>query len=160
MAIGDNSYGSALGIASRVPRWIDKTTLTFDTSTNPTLSQVEAFIDEVSALMNVYLSELNVDIPITQADVKKVMNMFVNDEVASIVLGIHGSGRFAPKAGKSAGTGQSRFVRILKDFQEFIKTNQYGLEKLGVHIGRSLQALSSYDPGISPLLSRDTLDIS
>ena len=160
MTIGDNSYGSALGIASRVPRWVNKTTLTFDANTNPTITQVETFIDEVSALMNVYLSELNVDIPISQADVLKVMNMFVNDEVASIVLGVHGSGRFAPKAGKSAGSGESRFVRILKDFQEFIKTNQYGLEKLGVNIGTTLQALSSYDPNVKPLLSRDTLDIS
>ncbi len=160
MAIGDNSYGSALGIASRVPRWVNKSTLTFDGNTNPTLTQVEAFIDEVSALMNVYLSELNVDIPIEQEDVKKVMNMFVNDEVASVVLGVHGSGRFAPKAGKSAGTGESRFVRILKDFQEFIKTNQYGLAKLGVDIGTSLQTFSSFDPNIKPLLSRDTLDLS
>jgi len=158
MAIGANSYGSATGIAVRVPRWSNGGT--FDGTTNPTLTQAEGLIDEVSALINVHLQELDFDIPISQADAKLIMDMFVNDEVSSIILGIHGSGRFAPKAGKSAGTGESRFVRILNDFKEFLQTHQYGLSKLGVEGGSSLQIKSSYDEDVKPLLSRDTLDIS
>lgn len=158
MTLQDNSYGSLTGVASRAPRWAKDGT--FDATTTPTLTQAEGFIDEVSALVNIHLQELNFDIPITQDDALLLMNMFVNDEVASIVLGLHGSGRFAPKAGKAAGTGESRFVRILNDLKEFLETHQYGLAKLGVDGGGSLQIFSSYDDDVEPLLSRDTLDIA
>ena len=158
MALATNSYGALTGVAARTPRWANGGT--FDATTTPTITQAEGFIDEVSAIVNLHLQELDYDIPITQADVKLLMNMFVNDEVASIVLGIHGSGRFAPKAGKSAGTGESRFVRILNDFKEFITTHQYGMAKLGVDGGGNLQIFSSYDDDVEPLLSRDTLDIA
>lgn len=158
MTLATNSYGSLTGVASRAPRWANGGT--FDATTSPTLAQVEGFIDEVSALVNIHLQELNFDIPIDQADVVLLMNMFVNDEVASIVLGLHGSGRFAPKSGKSAGKGESRFVRILNDLKEFLETHQYGLSKLGVDGGSSLQIFSSYDDDVEPLLSRDTLDIT
>ena len=158
MALKDNSYGSLTGVASRAPRWAKAGT--FDDTTAPTGTQVEGFIDEVSALVNIHLQELNFEIPITQADALLLMQMFVNDEVASIVLGLHGSGRFAPKSGKSAGKGESRFVRILNDFREFITIHQYGLAKIGVGGSGSLQIFSSYDEDVEPLLSRDTLDIT
>lgn len=155
--IATNSYGSKAGVAARAPRWVNASG-GWDATTTPTEAQVVDFIDEVSALVNAHLAEYGFDVPVDQEDAKKIFDMFVNDEVASIVLGLHGSGRFAPKAGKSAGTGESRFVTILRDLESFLKTHQYGLAQLGVDGSGSLSGIySSYDEDIEPLIDRDYL---
>ena len=129
MAIADNSYSSLVSVASRTPRWANVSG-TFDGTTNPTKTQVELFINEVSALLNVAMSESGFTIPIDQEDAKLLMDMFVAEEVASMVLGLHGSGRFADRGRKS--DKSNRFTMIQNDVERFIRRNEYGFRKLGV----------------------------
>lgn len=155
MAISDNSYGSLEGIAAIANRWASGGT--FDDTTTPTGTQAEGWINQVSALMNSLLSEYSFDIPVTNDDVKLVLDMFINSEVASMVLGIHGSGRFAPKGGKSAGTGKSRFTMILDDFADYLQTHSYSLSQLGAGGGTPFQMHSSYDIDVESLIDRASL---
>ena len=157
MAIGANSYSSLVSVATRTPRWATPGG-TFDGTTKPTATQVELFIDEVSALLNVALTEDGFTIPVTQADAKLLMNMFVSEEVASMVLGLHGSGRFADRGRKS--DKSSRFVMIQNDVERFLKRNQYGLRKLGVAAESILATVKMTEDAdtTEPLIDRDGMD--
>ena len=128
MTIGANSYGSAAGVAVLVPRYAN-TSGAFDGTTRPTLAQVEAEIDMVSALVNSMLATNGFSVPVTQADVLLALGYFVNMETAAIVEGINGSGRFGPTT-KSDG-GKGRFALLVDDVKEFIEANAIGWERMG-----------------------------
>jgi len=129
MAIGANSYGDAAEIGALVPRHTDKGI--FTGLTRPTLTQVETWVDQVSAVVNIMLADSGFsDVPVTQADVKLALDHFVNQEVAAIAEGVNGSGRFGP-TGKRGGS-QGRWAVIVEDVQEFLATFAIGIERLGV----------------------------
>ena len=129
MAIGANSYGDTDEIAYLVPRYTDSSTKLFTAATVPTLTTIESYTDQVSGILNSYLAEEGFNIPVTQADAKLALDLFVNQEVAAIAEGINGSGRFGPTAtAKGKGT---RFSVIMHEAKEFIEANKTGFENLG-----------------------------
>lgn len=129
MAIDANSYGSAAQVATLTPNWANASGV-FDTTTQPKLASVETWIDQVSSVLNSVLRELGFVTPIVDADAKRTMDLFVNEEVAAIVEGVRGSGRFGPQApGKGSAKGRQQI--ILEDARMFLKQNQVGLETLG-----------------------------
>ena len=140
MAIGANSYGDTGEIAALVPRYADPGGV-FVATTRPTLLQVESIVDQVSAIVNSMMAQQGFDVPVTQADAKLMLDYFVNEEVASIVEGINGSGRFGPSVKRRGASG--RFALVVEDVQMFLETNAVGIERLGV--------TRTYDPiaGIS-----------
>lgn len=127
MAIGANSYGDTTEIAHLVPMHADNSTKLFTVGTRPTLARVESFVDEVSAIVNSALAQAGFSIPVTQADAVKMLSIFVNTEVASLVEGVNGSGRFGPNA-KQPG---SRYKLLYTDVVDFINSVAYGLEAMG-----------------------------
>ena len=141
MTIGANSYGTVAGIAALTPRYAN-TGATFDASTKPTITYVEAFIDQVSGIVNSYLAQNGFSIPVTQADVKLALTMFVQEEVAAIVEGINGSGRFGPTT-KSPGK-RGRFAVITEDVAAFIEGNAYGFELLGATRSKGIMSGAAY----------------
>ena len=128
--LSDNSYGSIAGVAALVPKFANGSA-TFDGTTNPTEPYVAAFIDQVSAMLNSILAEVGFAIPVTQADAILMLAMFVNQEVAAIVEGIRGSGRFGPS---KSGEGNSRYTLIMQDIQAFIRSNATGFTRMGVTV--------------------------
>ena len=92
----------------------------------------------MSGTLNSILSQEGFSIPVIQADVKLMLDMFVNQEVAAIVEGINGSGRFGPSSKKVA---QSRFQMIFDDAKAFIESNAVGMARLGAT--RSNTAITS-----------------
>jgi hypothetical protein len=144
MTIAPNSYGLADDVASLVPRW-GNAVGTFDATTRPTLVTVERSINQISGLVNAILSQYGFSIPVTQADVKLTLDLFVDQEVAAIVEGINGSGKFGPTS--KQGGGKGRFTVIQDDVQKFIETNAPGFERLGAN--------RPYVPS-SSILYRDT----
>jgi len=158
MAIGANSYGDTGEIGALVPRY-SGTAATFHDTTRPTLKQVESLVDQVSAMLNASLAELGFTIPVTDSDAKLMLDLFVNQEVADVVLGMNGSGRFGPTTGK--GTQRGRFALLLEDVTTFIKANATGIERLGA--ARSFDQLNAggyrgYDEGgdeVHPIFQRD-----
>ena len=127
MTVGANSYGSAAGVASYVPRYANNSA-TFDTNTRPKLADVEAFINQISSLVNALLASNGFKIPITQSDVKSAITVFIEQEVAAIAEGINGSGRFGPT---TKTPNQSRFKIIMDDIEAFITQHADGFENLG-----------------------------
>lgn len=134
MALGSNSYGDTDEIAALIPRRASSGS--FDETTRPTLAQLESIVNQVSAVVNAVLSQAGFSIPISQADAKLMLDLFVNQEAAAIVEGINGSGRFGPTAKRTGGKG--RFTIIMEDVEAFIKAQAVGIERLG--------ATRTYDP--------------
>ncbi len=131
MAVAAHSYGTAVGVAAFVPRWAASTgdAATFTGGTVPTLAQVEGYIDAISGMLNAMLAEAGFTVPVTDADLTPMLAFFVNEEVAAIADGIHGSGRFGPST--KTGGGKGRFAIILDDVKSFVEGNKAGLERLG-----------------------------
>ncbi len=127
MTVGPNSYGTTAGTAALVPRWASAGD--FTTSTRPTLAQVEAWIDQISGLLNAMLARAGFTIPITDDDVKDALDLFVNQEAAAMADGVNGSGKFGPTA-KAVGK-QGRFNILMGDVQDFIEAYAVGFERLG-----------------------------
>lgn len=134
-------YGEPNDVGSLVPRWVNASGY-FDATTRPTLGQVQGWVNEVSELINVILSSYGFAIPVTQARAVLMLDMFVNQEVAAIVEGVNGSGRFGP-TGKQVGKA-GRFALVTKDVQEFIEAIAVGLEQMGVTRTYSLAANVGY----------------
>lgn len=128
MAIGSNSYGDTAEIASLVPKHAGSSGA-FDATTRPSLAALESIVDQLSAMLNAMLAEAGFDIPVTQADAKLLLDLFVNQEAAAIVEGINGYGRFGPTQGK--GLPRGRWALMLDDAKSFIEGNMAGLERLG-----------------------------
>ncbi len=127
MTVATNSYGSASGVASYVPRYANGSA-TFDTNTRPKLVQVENFLDQISSLVNTILASNGFHIPVTQADAKLAITIFIEQEVAAIAEGINGSGRFGPT---TKTPNRSRFQIIMEDIDAFILEHADGFENLG-----------------------------
>ena len=130
MTIGAHSYGSTSGVAVLVPRYASASCV-FDANTRPTISTVESRVDQVSALANSILASALFQTPVTQADVKLALDIFVNEEVAAIVEGVNGSGRFGPSTKEP---GQSRFGIIMDDLKSFIQANKQGWVNIGATV--------------------------
>lgn len=130
MTIAANSYGSTSGVAELTPRYANAS-FVFDATTRPTITTVEAQINQVSALANSILASALFVTPITQVDAKLALDIFVNEEVAAIVEGINGSGRFGPTTKEP---GRSRFALIMDDLKAFVQSNKQGFVNLGVAI--------------------------
>lgn len=94
MAILGNSYGSLSGVGARTPLFSDPNG-TFTSSTTPREATVENWINEVSAMLNMMLRQAGFSVPINQADVLLVVQMFVEQEVADLVKEINSTGRLA-----------------------------------------------------------------
>lgn len=133
MTVDPSSYGTSAGVASFTPRYANtESPRDFDTGTKPTLAEVEGWVDEVSGILNIILSDNRFSIPVSQASAKKALNLFVHQEVAALVEGSHNAGRFGPSA-KNPRSG--RFDLIFRDVEEFVKRMAGGLEAMGASRG-------------------------
>jgi hypothetical protein len=128
MALDANSYGDTSEIAAQVPKHAG-TAGTFSTTTRPTLLGLESIVDQLSAIINAMLADAGFQIPISQADAKLMLDMFVNQEAAEIVRGINGYGRFGPTPGKQKPIGW--WAVMSGDVEAFINKFMAGIERLG-----------------------------
>ncbi len=124
----DNSYGSLAGVGVLVPKW-SGTAGDFADTTRPSDASVINWIDQISGLVNSILSQVGFEVPVDQNDVVLQLRFFVEQEVAAIVEGINGFGRFGPQA-KSGGK-KGRFALLVEDVESFIMANATGFERLG-----------------------------
>lgn len=127
MTVNANSYGTADEVAALTPQFA--TGGNFTTTTRPPVANVENWIDQVSSLLNTILAQEGFSIPVSQADAKRMLDLFVTQEVAAIVEGVNGRGRFGPSARGGSG---SRFHMVMSDVRSFVAEFSVGLEELGV----------------------------
>lgn len=126
MAIGDNSYGSVAEVETLVGRYTADGV--FSTATRPTATQVEKFIDRVSAVVNVLLAEAGFAIPVSQADAKLALDDFVVEQAALLCHAANGAGPYAPGSESLRG---SPMKVVLREAEAFIGEHAVGLEFLG-----------------------------
>lgn len=122
-------YGSAGGVGALVPIF-SGTNQDFADADRPNSTQVGNFLDQISGMVNAVLAQEGFATPITSpTSVKNALDNFVNQEVADIVAGINGSGRFGP--GSKAIEKRGRMAMIVEDVRSFIQGNAVGFERLG-----------------------------
>lgn len=150
MAVGDNSYGTVAEVQALCPR------VTFGETSIPTSTQVEQFIDRVSAIINVLLAREGFAIPVTQADCLLALDEFVVQEAVDLVDAVLRMGRFfSDKVG-----ARSKAELIRKDARDFIEDNSLGFELLGAtrsyNITAGLDFNATDDAGnlIEPIFDR------
>jgi hypothetical protein len=129
MTISVRSYGSVADVAGRSPGGYLNTSKTFDTTTNPTLTTVETYIDEISSVLNIALADQRFTVPVTQADSKKALGSLVNDLAADMCHASNSAGRFFSE--RALNSGLSAMAQIRKEIREWIESNAQGLEAIG-----------------------------
>lgn len=127
MTIATNSYGSVAEVAALARRYTSNGS--FSTTTIPSESQVEKFIDRISGICNVLLAEAGFKVPITQADAKLMIDEFVVEAVADLCHYANGSGRFYSDRAIDSGRAPSSIIRT--EFAAWIEEHAEGLEKIG-----------------------------
>lgn len=133
MAIGANSYGSVAEVASLVRRFTNNGS--FDTSTIPTLAQVEKYIDQVSSLLNMALAGEGFTIPITQADAKTACDSMVMEIASELVKVANSTGRYFTDKALENGVSPMRAVR--SEIYSWVVSQISGFAALGVSRGGS-----------------------
>jgi hypothetical protein len=137
MAIDANSYGSVVEVEALTDRYANKgSASTYDATTRPTLTEVEAFIDRVSAILNVCLAQEGFAIPVTQADAVRALDDFVVDHAVQLCHAANGAGPYAP--GSEQLRGRRPRQAILEEAYEFVEKFASGLEQLGATRSRNL----------------------
>ena len=143
MAVNANSYGTASGVAAYVKRYTG-TGGVFDSSSTPTLSQVETWINQISSQINVLLASNSFNIPITQTDSVLLITQFVESEVAELVKAMNNMGRLVNSRERRSS------VRVIMDeVSQFIDENRVGFAQLGA---------SQKTSGMREILTRSTDD--
>ena len=154
MAVSARSYGAATDVAAFTRRFT--TAGSYDTTTTPTLAQVEGWIDQVSATLNILLAEQGFAVPLTQADCVLMLKNFVATQVADLCNYANSAGRFFSEKGLKTGP----WAAIQKDAADFIAAHSEGIEKLGgtrTTPGMDALAFRDMDDGgneIKPMFSR------
>jgi hypothetical protein len=88
------AYGSAAGVAAFTPRYVSRELRQFDAATTPTLTQVDAWRAQISAMLDVSMSAAGLPAPATHADVVPMLDGFVNSSAAWLVETVNGQGRY------------------------------------------------------------------
>lgn len=127
MTVGANSYGSAEEVAALTRRFTANGS--FTTSTIPTLAQVESFLDTMSAWLNVCLARNGFKIPVTQADVKKVLAGMAVEATGDLVNVANSAGRFFTEKALERGLDPLKTLR--RELSSAIDDQASGLEALG-----------------------------
>jgi hypothetical protein len=69
MALNANSYGSVAEVTALTRLYLQGQSA-FNSTTRPTLTEVEAFIDKASGVLNLALASKGVGVPVTQTDAR------------------------------------------------------------------------------------------
>lgn len=136
MALGGNSYGTVDEVGALTPLYATASGTTYDAATRPTLTQVEKFLDRVSAIVNVLLAEAGFAIPVSQADAKLALDEFVIAQAVELCHAANGAGPYAP--GSEEMRYGSPFRTITKEAASFISDHADGLEALGATRARGI----------------------
>lgn len=116
MSLDSNSYGTVAGVAAYVGHMTNAGG-TFDNTTEPTIAQVEAFLDQASDMLNGWLARAAYVIPVTQADAVKVLARYANLGAAGLCeLSMRSAGYAADDENKR----ENKFLKMFEQAQTYI----------------------------------------
>lgn len=127
MTLSANSYGSVVMVAAMTPRYASNGE--FNLLTRPTYSQIETWIDQTSALVNVILAEEGFTIPVTQTDAKSMLAGLVVSACADRAEYANRAGRFWTETAVDRGISMEKVLR--EEISAWISSHAAGLEALG-----------------------------
>ena len=128
MTIRADSYGST-GEVVAITRHLLRGQTTYNTTTVPSATEVEKFIDRASGALNVAIRVRGLTTPITNTTSKLDCDNWVTGKAAEFVeLVLRGAG-----SREQTGTSRFQFMSGLsKDANEFVSLNSLGWIRLGV----------------------------
>jgi hypothetical protein len=143
MPLDANSYGSVTGVAAYVRRLANASS-TFDTTTRPTLVEVEAFLDQCSDTLNGWLARAGYVIPVTQADAVNVLARYAN-------LGAAGHAELSQRAGGYDADDENRrenkFLDLFKLAESYIESGALAAMGAAVVTGSLPSPVSGFRVG-------------
>ena len=133
MAIDSNSYSSVDDVYAMTRHVLSGET-TFDTSTVPTLAEVESFIDDVSSLLNDAVASFGFTVPISTAGPLRSCDLWVRLKAAALVeLTQRGSG-----FDESESSRVNMLVRFFDEAFNFVKMRAEGWKNQGVTVSDAM----------------------
>lgn len=165
MPLSSWAYGSVAGVAALRPNWATGAG-TFDGTTNPTLTTVETWIDQISSMINSKIGTMGFVTPISSVEYPQItsqLDLFVNLEVADILDSMRGAGRIGSQLTARGFTG-SLYGIISADVSTYLSGVAEGWEQTGLAkdrtLGDKIFTRDTDDNGaeIFPVFQRDMFD--
>jgi len=131
------AYGSLAGVAALSKAFTDNGEFTMEDClnclqeihTNPTRTEVETWLDQVSASMDIALAGEGFVVPVVNETAKKSIDMIVNQYVADLVKAANNTGRFATERARESGI--EPMITIEKNIRSWANNNASGMEAAG-----------------------------
>lgn len=133
MTLLPNSYGSVDKVAALTGMWtrggefFDATVSV--AATQPPLTDVETWIDQLSAILNIALAEEGFVIPVTQDDAVLAIEAMLMPLVADLVQYANQAGRFYTERALQSST--TPLQKITNEIAAWVNMSVGGLEALG-----------------------------
>ena len=128
------SYGSPEGVAAFARAWTDNGSFTdpdaYTPGTNPTLAQVETWLNAVSTLVDLALASEGFTVPVIEPRALPAVDEIVNALVSDLVHAANSSGRFFTE--RVLESGKSALAIINADILAWTVAHTDGLVALGV----------------------------
>jgi hypothetical protein len=130
-------YGTASEVAALCQMWT-RDGIWYDAvtgppavaSTNPTLTQVLVWLDNVSSILNMALAGAGFTTPVVQVEALKACNSFVTSVVADLCHAANSSGRLY--SDKLVAKGLSPLILVNQQIRNWVEEWVAGLKRLGV----------------------------
>ncbi len=127
-------YGNAAGVAGFARTWTDNGAFldsdAYVTGTNPSLTQVEEWLEQVSQMVDVAFANSGFSVPVTAPAVLKAIDAKVNAMVADLVHLVHNKGRLL--SDRIVESGRSPEEVLESDIMRWVASRVTGFEAMGV----------------------------
>jgi hypothetical protein len=139
MTIRSDSYSSTTEVRAYTNHLLDGQS-TYNSTTRPTLPNLERFIDRASGLLNVALTGEGLTTPISNSTAKLACSDWVTDWATAFVeLTQRGAGWGDDENNRAGG-----FTKLAGSAKQFAKDNRLGFVRLGVPVAYSLASGLSF----------------
>lgn len=151
MALRGDSYGTVAEVLAFTRHLMDGET-TFNSTTRPTLTETEKFIDRVSGVLNSAIEQAGLTSPITNSTAKLACDQWVVAQAVNLVeftsLGVGFNSEDGQRTMTLSGLNKSAAM--------FVQDNALGWKRLGVgvgaptHQGLTFTGLDVYSERVDP----------
>ena len=132
MALRADSYGSVAEVLTFTKHLMDGQS-SFNSTTRPTLTEVEKIIDRASGSVNIALNNEGFTTPVTNTTAKLLLDDWViSQSVMQIELTKRGAGFSEEEASRAIA-----FRSLSNAASKFVKENALGLKRLGVGVSHT-----------------------
>lgn len=132
MAVAADSYSTAADVAADVPAYTNSGS--FDATTNPTLTVVEGWIDEVSDAINLVLEDHDFAVPATDR-LATALGRMVRREVADRIRLTRPNANRRPRTGQQQGEQNRTPFDAVEAATRLIERRAWGQSTLADNIG-------------------------